>query len=216
MTDVILCSKIKAAPSGFQLAGDINGIAVCFKTTRVPPPIPTIDQSINALENSLYYVNISANANEHAANKSKPTVDDDYEIIQTSYQSIVPPPRLPRKSSAPLVLRPSGTLPLHNEMEGVPFIFNARIATNSSDPFDVSKVICAWIVPDKIYSIQNIFISFRSEVSTSRIGQRATITIFNWNVRYCVRPNRQIRKIHFLRAEQREREREQFLSFIIK
>lgn len=44
VTDIILCSKLKVAPDGFKLAGDINGVLICYKTgaipVRMPPPVP--------------------------------------------------------------------------------------------------------------------------------------------------------------------------------
>lgn len=44
VTDIILCSKLKAAPDGFKLAGDINGVLICYKTSAIPvrlsPPVP--------------------------------------------------------------------------------------------------------------------------------------------------------------------------------
>lgn len=57
VTDVILCSKQKIAPDGFKLAGDINGVLVCYKTgaipVRLPPPVPgsscEVEQALNRL-----------------------------------------------------------------------------------------------------------------------------------------------------------------------
>lgn len=44
ITDIIVCSKLKVAPIGFKMAGEVNGIYLCYKTgtipTRLPPPIP--------------------------------------------------------------------------------------------------------------------------------------------------------------------------------
>lgn len=57
VTDIILCSKLKIAPDGFKLAGDINGVLICYKTgaipVRLPPPVPGItcevEQALNRL-----------------------------------------------------------------------------------------------------------------------------------------------------------------------
>lgn len=141
VTDVILCSKLKSAPDGFKLAGEINGITVCYKsgpvTHRPPPSIPAVDQSIKELESSLHYINIASptNGNVIASNKPKPT-DNDYEIIRTSYQ-LSPPARQAPKPPAFVSPRQNGTLPHHTDMDGVPFVFNASISTQSSDTFDV-------------------------------------------------------------------------------
>lgn len=66
VTDIIICSRLKAAPDGFHLAGDLNGVTVCFKTGpithRPPPPLPNPVQHsglISELESSLHYINIS-------------------------------------------------------------------------------------------------------------------------------------------------------------
>jgi len=46
VTDIILCSKLKVAPDGFKLAGDINGVLICYKTSAIPvrlsPPVPGV------------------------------------------------------------------------------------------------------------------------------------------------------------------------------
>lgn len=57
VTDIILCSKLKIAPDGFKLAGDINGVLICYKTgaipVRLPPPVPgsscEVEQALNRL-----------------------------------------------------------------------------------------------------------------------------------------------------------------------
>lgn len=113
ITDVILCSKTKIAPEGFVLAGDMHGITVCYKSGpimtphRPPPSIPTNQTALNELENNLYYMNIKqpygsnspyANGNGKAAN------NNDYEMLQTSYQ-LYPPPRPAPKPPAGKFLR---------------------------------------------------------------------------------------------------------------
>lgn len=141
VTDVILCSKLKAAPDGFKLAGEINGVTVCYKsgpvTHRPPPSIPGVDQSIKELESSLHYINIASptNGNVNSSNKPK-TADNDYEIIRTSYQ-LSPPARQAPKPPAAVPLHQNGTLPHHSEMDGVPFMFNTGIAMQPSHTFDV-------------------------------------------------------------------------------
>lgn len=109
VTDVILCAKTKAAPDGFTLAGEINGVTVCFKSGpiahRPPPSIPTDHNVINELENNLYYMNIcNGSKNGHENGKTANANNNDYEIIRTSYQ-LSPPPRPAPK---PPVASPAG------------------------------------------------------------------------------------------------------------
>lgn len=109
ITDVILCSKTKTAPEGFILAGEINGITVCYKSGpvqhRPPPSIPTNQTALNELENNLYYMNISNGAHPpHANGKTANGNNNDYELIQTSYQ-LSPPPRPAPKPPAGRFLR---------------------------------------------------------------------------------------------------------------
>lgn len=100
VTDVILCSKLKAAPEGFALAGDINGVMVCYKTGpvthRPPPSIPDHQAKINELENNLYYMNIrngSNNNNNINGQTTKPN-DNEYELLRSSYR-LSPAPKPP-------------------------------------------------------------------------------------------------------------------------
>lgn len=103
VTDIILCSKIKAAPDGFALAGEINGITVCFKigpiAHRPPPSIPADQQAINELENNLYYMNIR-NGSKNLSDNGKAnngSNNNDYELLQTSYR-LSPPKRIAPKA----------------------------------------------------------------------------------------------------------------------
>lgn len=90
------------------MAGDINGITVCYKSGpvvhRAPPSVPTDQQSaINELENNLYYMNIRNGAANGATNlngNEKPKSNNnnsDYELLRTSYH-ITPSPRFAPKS----------------------------------------------------------------------------------------------------------------------
>lgn len=102
VTDVILCSKTKTAPDGFLLAGEINGITVCFKSGpiahRPPPSVPSDHSSaINELENNLYYMNICNGSNGSNLNGNTKTVigtnSNDYELIRSSYRFDPLPPK---------------------------------------------------------------------------------------------------------------------------
>lgn len=99
-----MCSKLKAAPDGFALAGEINGTTVCFKigpiAHRPPPSIPTDQQTaINELENNLYYMNIR-NGSKNLSDNGKAdnaSNNNDYELLQGSYR-LSPPKRIAPKA----------------------------------------------------------------------------------------------------------------------
>lgn len=139
ITDIILCSKLKVAPQGFNLAGEINGISICFKvgpvTHRPPPSIPTTTpngKSIQDIENGLHYVNISKSPNNDL--NSKKLIDNDYEIISPNYK--FPQPHLQSKSSFTLKC---GTLGYLTALDGVPFNINPQIKPNQRS-FEVSII----------------------------------------------------------------------------
>lgn len=111
VTDIILCSKMKTAPDGFTMAGEINGVTVCYKVGPIahrPPPSIPIEQptTIHELENNLYYMNIQNASNIQNSNgkADKSNNNDDYEILQTSYR-LSPPKRMAPK---PPVQSPTG------------------------------------------------------------------------------------------------------------
>ncbi|EDV95427.1 uncharacterized protein LOC6569369 [Drosophila grimshawi] len=149
VTDVILCSKLKIAPDGFKLAGDINGVLICYKTsaiaTRLPPPIPGIPSSnsnanANANSNSsceveqaLNRLNLHGQQQQRAGGARGPLPQlpaggehHDYEEIQAHYQINSPQrPAPPRPAtSGRSGYGGTGTLGTYTELEGVPFILN--------------------------------------------------------------------------------------------
>uniref|UniRef100_A0A1B0C0F1 Multivesicular body subunit 12A n=1 Tax=Glossina palpalis gambiensis TaxID=67801 RepID=A0A1B0C0F1_9MUSC len=112
ITDIILCSKLKIAPQGFKMAGDLNGILICYKTatqpTRLPPPVPSLSPtatnnskpssssssatSNSEVEKALNRLNLNGvgGINGRYPKQPLPPVpaaeDHDYEEIQSSYQ----------------------------------------------------------------------------------------------------------------------------------
>lgn len=128
VTDIILCNRLKKAPEGFTLAGEINGITVCYKMGNV--------QDTESTEN----------AHNRPAPERPPkppsslsgTVypdldngDHDYEILNPGYVPARPAPRPPTSAST----GGSATHMLtstYNALEGVPFIINPRFMPSSN------------------------------------------------------------------------------------
>lgn len=147
VTDIILCSKLKTAPDGFKLAGDINGILVCFKTgvlyVRVPPSIQQL-QHQKQIENKTNNCEIEQALNRLSLNRRSnqplPLVpqsnDNDYEEIQSSYQisPMRPAPKPPACVTTTCLPYSLGTLGVYSELEGVPFSINSSLKTNFELP----------------------------------------------------------------------------------
>lgn len=130
VTDIILCSKLKTAPEGFIMGGEINGILVCYKTgplpTRLPPPIP--EKHIENIESALNSISIYKKPDYL---NSIITNDHEYEEI-SSYNKITSPKRpAPRP---PMTQLSSGTLGAYSDMEGVPFMLNPKLSQNFEMP----------------------------------------------------------------------------------
>lgn len=124
VTDIILCSRLRQAPEGFTLAGDINGILVCFKSSPVPHrPSPSVPsrQSITELEKTIENLKIQSNA---AAVQSQ---DHEYEQLLSSYQ--LSPKRVAPKPP----IYSTGTLNIHTDVEGVPFLLNPALKQYPND-----------------------------------------------------------------------------------
>lgn len=126
VTDIILCSRLRQAPEGFTLAGDMNGILVCFKTCHVPqrpPPSVPSKQTITELEKTIENLKLQANPTNNNSSESQ-----DYEYVQLrpSYQLSPkrPAPRPPMYST--------GTLNIHTDVEGVPFFLNPALKHNTT------------------------------------------------------------------------------------
>ncbi|XP_064536480.1 multivesicular body subunit 12A [Drosophila montana] len=146
VTDIILCSKLKIAPDGFKLAGDINGVLICYKTgaipVRLPPPVPgnncEVEQALNRL-------NLQGQRSSRGPLPQVPAASEhhDYEEIQAHYQINSPqrpaPPR-PASTAGATGAAPTatgtagrgghfgiGTLGTYTELEGVPFAMHAML-----------------------------------------------------------------------------------------
>ncbi|KAH8288240.1 hypothetical protein KR054_012680 [Drosophila jambulina] len=142
VTDIILCSKLKVAPDGFKLAGDINGVLICYKTgaipVRLPPPVPGGIPNGTEVEQALNRLNLQGQRNSRGPLPQPPTEHHDYEEIQANYQINSPqrpaPPR-PAGGGGSGTEREggrgtyggTGTLGTYTELEGVPFVMDARL-----------------------------------------------------------------------------------------
>ncbi|XP_055695827.1 multivesicular body subunit 12A [Lutzomyia longipalpis] len=118
VTDIIICSKSKKAPSGFLVAGEISGLSVCYKVgpaTRPlpelppPPPIDNREKALSALGNL--------------------SISHIYENTQTSPQAPLRPAPKPPTPTSTLY----GTLggATYAEIEGVPFVLNPNLRRNN-------------------------------------------------------------------------------------
>lgn len=123
VTDIIICSRLKRAPEGFTLAGEINGVVICYKMGNVQDA--EADQSHNGIKapdrppkppapyppTSAVYPNIDS--------------DHDYEILNPDYNPRSVPVR-------PAPLTPAQMGPTHtltstqHPLTGVPFVINPK------------------------------------------------------------------------------------------
>ncbi|ALC48385.1 CG7192 [Drosophila busckii] len=144
VTDIILCSKLKIAPDGFKLAGDINGVLICYKTgaipVRLPPPVPGLvpapapGNASNSceVEQALNRLNLHGQRNSRGPLPQLPAkADHDYEEIQANYQINSPqrpaPPRPAGGNNGRNGYGGTGTLGTYTELEGVPFAMHAKL-----------------------------------------------------------------------------------------
>ncbi|XP_051858305.1 multivesicular body subunit 12A [Drosophila albomicans] len=147
VTDVILCSKLKIAPDGFKLAGDINGVLICYKTgaipVRLPPPVPLSAVGVASgnsceVEQALNRLNLHGQRNSRGPLPQVPATAEhhDYEEIQAHFQINSPQrPAPPRPATAAAGggggrngnYGGTGTLGTYTELEGVPFTMHAML-----------------------------------------------------------------------------------------
>lgn len=147
ITDIIVCSRLKKAPEGFTLAGEINGMTVCYKMGNVqitadnpnmpsvipgeqppahtrppPPPRPGAQPVYPPLAGDT-----AAAANDH-----------DYEMLLPNYQPNRPAPRPPVPAQPPVQPhnhhdRNYSTLAVFHGLEGVPFVLSSKLASGARD-----------------------------------------------------------------------------------
>ncbi|XP_063245184.1 multivesicular body subunit 12B [Bacillus rossius redtenbacheri] len=151
VTDIIILSRAKKAPSGFSLAGEINGLTVCFKTAAISTTSKPVPPSPSDLSYS-----ISPAPPERAPkaswNSGKPTrppppvpatngvhpegsSPHEYERLMNLTPSR-PAPSRPHQTAASSFF---ATLAAYNALEGVPFVLNTALQSSSSFQYPVIK-----------------------------------------------------------------------------
>lgn len=132
ITDIIICSRLKKAPEGFTLAGEINGVIVCYKMGNAQDT-----------QNGGAAAGVNAqNIDRPPDRPPKPTSgaypslsdDGDYEILNPSvipgYRPAPPPPTGVQPHRPP-VQHQTSTLNSHfGVLEGVPFVLSPRLTNN--------------------------------------------------------------------------------------
>ncbi|XP_075155443.1 multivesicular body subunit 12-like Mvb12 [Haematobia irritans] len=160
VTDVILCSKLKIAPEGFKLAGDINGILICYKTgaipARLPPPVPGLgsgaaqnNSGSTEVEKALNRLNLNNGSRD--PKQPLPPVpnaeEHDYEEIIQSYQvnsPLRPAPRPPTTSTSSG--HSIGTLGTYTDVEGVPFIINPMLKSSKQNELSTLPQLSDFVI----------------------------------------------------------------------
>lgn len=130
VTDIIICSRLKKAPEGFEFAGEINGVIVCYKMgnvqdTEAPPSNPNGYISPNARPPER-----PPKPNQHMYPQLNEG-DHDYEILNPpGYVPARPAPQPPSSNQ-----HSTHTLNANfNGLEGVPFVLNSRyVGTQNSE-----------------------------------------------------------------------------------
>ncbi|XP_023016818.2 multivesicular body subunit 12-like Mvb12 isoform X2 [Leptinotarsa decemlineata] len=148
VTDIIICSRLRKAPTGFSFAGEINGVTICYKMGNVqdsqadpnsnstPPQRPPKPNAMSPGGVNPMYPALSDN-------------NHDYEILRPGgYPSTPVAPGGPIRPAP----KPPGAVPHQNStqtlvityqngLDGVPFIINPKfLASNSGDRFQFPRI----------------------------------------------------------------------------
>ncbi|XP_019869963.1 multivesicular body subunit 12B [Aethina tumida] len=133
VTDIIVCNRLKVAPLEFKLAGELNGILICYKMGNVqdghsngdantPPERPP--RSGVPASNNPVYPSLAGDS------------DHDYEILMPPSGPTRPAP-LPPAPAPPHLTHQGSVSNCHtlggatNGLEGVPFVINPRFSVAS-------------------------------------------------------------------------------------
>ncbi|GAB0097476.1 Multivesicular body subunit 12A [Sergentomyia squamirostris] len=125
VTDIIICSKSKKAPSGFLIAGEINGLTLCYKLGPASRPLPKLPSLSDA---------------DKIENKNSIFPSLDTLSISNIYENTTNSPQLPSRPAPKPPTTPQsptssfyGTLggATYAELEGVPFLLNPNLRRQS-------------------------------------------------------------------------------------
>jgi len=121
VTDIIILSKAKKAPDGFTLAGEINGLVICFKSAPLPA-------EATASPNLLPY-QVNYKSHPHSAS---PVL---------SHNPVRPAPALALNPANTSVNKSSavssGTFSGFGALDGVPFQLSSQIRCSATTPSSV-------------------------------------------------------------------------------
>uniref|UniRef100_A0A2M4CJD2 MABP domain-containing protein n=1 Tax=Anopheles darlingi TaxID=43151 RepID=A0A2M4CJD2_ANODA len=108
ITDILLCSRFRNAPQGFTMAGEINGIVICFKLSNASrTPLPTNSGAgVVKVQQGVAKTKIIATQ-----------LDRDYVQLLSTY-------RMPQVANNKTQIYSYSTFKMHAEVDGVPFILN--------------------------------------------------------------------------------------------
>ncbi|XP_054271590.1 multivesicular body subunit 12B [Macrosteles quadrilineatus] len=127
ITDIILLGRAKKAPEGFSLAGEINGIVICFKTGPIhgdpPNPAPLLGYSLNPFKNG--------DVIPRPAPRIPTTFND--ESPPHDYENLIrPTPKRPAPPPPPTNQSNYSTIASYHGLEGIPFVLNPRLVNTQS------------------------------------------------------------------------------------
>ncbi|VVC40841.1 Hypothetical protein CINCED_3A002764 [Cinara cedri] len=142
ITDIILLSRSKKAPDGFNLVGDLNGFTLCYKTSPQSPanaPLPPLPPLTYNLAPSLP---TESTPNNNGSLSSHPSLDSSANSLSHDYDRLMslkptrPAPKLPPSYSSSNY----STLNSYQSLEGIPFILNQNIVMGNNSDFKVMQL----------------------------------------------------------------------------
>ncbi|KAK7873251.1 hypothetical protein R5R35_011325 [Gryllus longicercus] len=139
VTDIIILSRMKRAPEGFSLAGDINGVTICYKCGSInneqanKPISPSqLKYSITPTQNSAQspppvpprYPKPALNG---VAYQPAPVESPSLDYMQISLKPSRPAPKPPGNLGESVSPGKYATIATYSGLEGVPFILSSSI-----------------------------------------------------------------------------------------
>uniref|UniRef100_A0A1B6CCU4 Multivesicular body subunit 12A n=1 Tax=Clastoptera arizonana TaxID=38151 RepID=A0A1B6CCU4_9HEMI len=140
ITDIIVLSRAKKAPEGFRLAGDINGMSLCFKaetTTPTTTPLNQLRYSLSPQGNGELRPAPPPPTNGVLYPKIDSPSNNDYEnLVRVPIRPAPPRPPPPISSTY-------ATITSYQGLEGIPFALNPKISISSTASSPLLPVIKA-------------------------------------------------------------------------